>query len=269
MVISLKGGEMWGLLTIQKRAWVTLGGLFLHWRLLFCSYVLTLITDGMRSVRAFHFDKAAASVLTTCVSVLPSAGVHVSLELSRGMSMLSANRKVCSRLFTLLGWLLWLFSRSELSWDEFWWTDASSRWWPWSPDTCSWALAWETLCSSSTLKSFRRCHWRKARTDRKRKKTRTRINKYVQDLVVSVVCHYAGLILGAYAFQEEPPSKKKRVESSINWTGMVWFHSWDASASHSTSAHLQHYSFQTRLMRSRCMEVRPSRAPSWPPTHLR
>lgn len=36
--------------------------------LLSCSYVLTLITDGMRSVRAFHFDKAAASVLTTCVS---------------------------------------------------------------------------------------------------------------------------------------------------------------------------------------------------------
>nr|XP_013802067.1 PREDICTED: cleavage and polyadenylation specificity factor subunit 1 [Apteryx mantelli mantelli] len=38
MVISLKGGEI---------------------------YVLTLITDGMRSVRSFHFDKAAASVLTT------------------------------------------------------------------------------------------------------------------------------------------------------------------------------------------------------------
>lgn len=30
--------------------------------------MLTLITDGMRSVRAFHFDKAAASVLTTSVS---------------------------------------------------------------------------------------------------------------------------------------------------------------------------------------------------------
>ncbi|XP_010572729.1 PREDICTED: cleavage and polyadenylation specificity factor subunit 1, partial [Haliaeetus leucocephalus] len=30
-------------------------------------YVLTLITDGMRSVRSFHFDKAAASVLTTCM----------------------------------------------------------------------------------------------------------------------------------------------------------------------------------------------------------
>ncbi|XP_069478054.1 cleavage and polyadenylation specificity factor subunit 1 isoform X2 [Ambystoma mexicanum] len=40
MVISLKGGEI---------------------------YVLTLITDGMRSVRSFHFDKAAASVLTTCI----------------------------------------------------------------------------------------------------------------------------------------------------------------------------------------------------------
>uniref|UniRef100_A0A8C6XT74 Cleavage and polyadenylation specific factor 1 n=1 Tax=Naja naja TaxID=35670 RepID=A0A8C6XT74_NAJNA len=43
MVISLKGGEI---------------------------YVLTLITDGMRSVRSFHFDKAAASVLTTCMITL-------------------------------------------------------------------------------------------------------------------------------------------------------------------------------------------------------
>ncbi|XP_064410026.1 cleavage and polyadenylation specificity factor subunit 1 isoform X2 [Latimeria chalumnae] len=43
MVISLKGGEI---------------------------YVLTLVTDGMRSVRAFHFDKAAASVLTTCMTIL-------------------------------------------------------------------------------------------------------------------------------------------------------------------------------------------------------
>ncbi|KAJ3609793.1 hypothetical protein NHX12_024303 [Muraenolepis orangiensis] len=43
MVISLKGGEI---------------------------YVLTLITDGMRSVRAFHFDKAAASVLTTCMMAM-------------------------------------------------------------------------------------------------------------------------------------------------------------------------------------------------------
>lgn len=38
------------------------------------SYVLTLITDGMRSVRAFHFDKAAASVLTTSVSGVSEGG---------------------------------------------------------------------------------------------------------------------------------------------------------------------------------------------------
>lgn len=31
-------------------------------------YVLSLLADSMRSVRGFHFDKAAASVLTTCVS---------------------------------------------------------------------------------------------------------------------------------------------------------------------------------------------------------
>ncbi|XP_068093974.1 cleavage and polyadenylation specificity factor subunit 1 isoform X2 [Hyperolius riggenbachi] len=43
MVISLKGGEI---------------------------YVLTLITDGMRSVRSFHFDKAAASVLTTSMTLM-------------------------------------------------------------------------------------------------------------------------------------------------------------------------------------------------------
>ena len=42
LVISLKGGEL---------------------------YVLHLLADSMRTVRGFHFDKAAASVLTTCVSI--------------------------------------------------------------------------------------------------------------------------------------------------------------------------------------------------------
>lgn len=35
---------------------------------LFISYVVTLVADGVRSVRNFNFDKAAASVLTSCVS---------------------------------------------------------------------------------------------------------------------------------------------------------------------------------------------------------
>lgn len=42
LVISLKGGEL---------------------------YVVTLFNDGMRSVRSFNFDKAAASVLTTCMTL--------------------------------------------------------------------------------------------------------------------------------------------------------------------------------------------------------
>lgn len=41
LVMSLKGGEL---------------------------YILTLCADSMRSVRSFHFSKAASSVLTSCVS---------------------------------------------------------------------------------------------------------------------------------------------------------------------------------------------------------
>ena len=33
-------------------------------------YVLTLMVDGMRAVKRFHFDKAAASVLTTSVCIV-------------------------------------------------------------------------------------------------------------------------------------------------------------------------------------------------------
>lgn len=41
--------------------------LFMYYVLMF-RYVLTLVVDGMRSVRSFNFDKSASSVLTSCVS---------------------------------------------------------------------------------------------------------------------------------------------------------------------------------------------------------
>ncbi|XP_053718091.1 cleavage and polyadenylation specificity factor subunit 1 [Synchiropus splendidus] len=58
MVISLKGGEI---------------------------YVLTLITDGMRSVRAFHFKKAAASVLTTCMVTMDSGFLFLGSRLGNSL----------------------------------------------------------------------------------------------------------------------------------------------------------------------------------------
>lgn len=58
MVISLKGGEI---------------------------YVLTLITDGMRSVRSFHFDRAAASVLTTCMVPLEPGFVFLGSRLGNSL----------------------------------------------------------------------------------------------------------------------------------------------------------------------------------------
>ena len=51
LVVSLKGGEL---------------------------YVVTLVADSLRAVRSFHFDKAASSVLTCCVSApLYGEGVWV------------------------------------------------------------------------------------------------------------------------------------------------------------------------------------------------
>ncbi|XP_073536234.1 cleavage and polyadenylation specificity factor subunit 1 isoform X3 [Phyllobates terribilis] len=58
MVISLKGGEI---------------------------YVLTLITDGMRSVRSFHFDKAAASVLTTSMTLMESGYLFLGSRLGNSL----------------------------------------------------------------------------------------------------------------------------------------------------------------------------------------
>ncbi|KAJ6661478.1 hypothetical protein lerEdw1_014387 [Lerista edwardsae] len=83
MVISLKGGEI---------------------------YVLTLITDGMRSVRSFHFDKAAASVLTTCAASgqsekgSPSPGAAAALSSAQFAHRGFATERGLSRLGQLQFW---------------------------------------------------------------------------------------------------------------------------------------------------------------------
>jgi cleavage and polyadenylation specificity factor subunit 1 len=57
-VISLKGGEL---------------------------YVLSILVDGMRSVRGFHFDRAAASVLTTCLAVLEGSFLFLGSRLGNSL----------------------------------------------------------------------------------------------------------------------------------------------------------------------------------------
>lgn len=46
-------------------------------------YVLTLLSDSVRSVRSFHLDRAAASVLTSCVSTHCGTRRHWSHGLSK------------------------------------------------------------------------------------------------------------------------------------------------------------------------------------------
>ena len=57
-VISLKGGEL---------------------------YVLTLIADAMRTVRGFNFDRSAASVLTTCLTVLDQSYLFLGSRLGNSL----------------------------------------------------------------------------------------------------------------------------------------------------------------------------------------
>lgn len=57
-VISLKGGEL---------------------------YVLSLMLDGLRSVRGFHFDRAAASVLTTCLAACEDSYLFLGSRLGNSL----------------------------------------------------------------------------------------------------------------------------------------------------------------------------------------
>ena len=73
MVISLRGGEL---------------------------YVLTLIVDSMRVMKSFHLDKAAASVLTTCVSKAVSYG----LLITRHAWILSSEELSCVNILINYCW---------------------------------------------------------------------------------------------------------------------------------------------------------------------
>jgi cleavage and polyadenylation specificity factor subunit 1 len=66
-VISLKGGEL---------------------------YVLSLIADAMRTVRGFHFDRAAASVLTTCLSVCDESYLFLGSRLGNSLLLQFTQKEV-------------------------------------------------------------------------------------------------------------------------------------------------------------------------------
>lgn len=57
-VLSLKGGEL---------------------------YILTLIVDGMRCMRGFHFDRAASSVITSCMCVIPDGFLFLGSRLGNSL----------------------------------------------------------------------------------------------------------------------------------------------------------------------------------------
>ena len=63
-VITLKGGEL---------------------------YVLSLIADAMRTVKGLHFDRAASSVLTTCLAVCHDNYLFLGSRLGKTFSVISGH----------------------------------------------------------------------------------------------------------------------------------------------------------------------------------
>ena len=56
-------------------------------------YVLTLLVDAMRSVKGFHVDKAAASVLTTCLSTLGNGYLFLGSRLGNSLLLKYTSRE--------------------------------------------------------------------------------------------------------------------------------------------------------------------------------
>lgn len=144
--------------------------------------MLTLITDGMRSVRAFHFDKAAASVLTTSVSR------------ERGGSVLGPGLVVplitpLPQMVTMEPGYLFLGSR---------------------------------LGNSLLLKYTEKLQEPPASSVREAadKVSAHNVGPWACP-AMTPMCKTASAdcLLISPASQEEPPSKKKRVEPAVGWTG--------------------------------------------------
>lgn len=113
MVISLKGGEMWGLLTIQKWVWVTVGSLFLYWKLL----VLQLCVDAHyrwhEKCAGFPLRQSRRQCLDDlCEYTAPCwCACMFILNILRGSQCCQQTRRF-AHAYTLLSWQFWFFSRS-------------------------------------------------------------------------------------------------------------------------------------------------------------
>lgn len=59
-------------------------------------YVLSLLADSMRSVRSFHFSRAASSVLTSCVSKQILAKLLIDSDAKKSRRSACARRNICS-----------------------------------------------------------------------------------------------------------------------------------------------------------------------------
>jgi len=55
-------------------------------------YVVTLITDGLRSIRSFHFDKAAGSVLASCVAHISEGFLFLGSRLGNSLLLRYAEK---------------------------------------------------------------------------------------------------------------------------------------------------------------------------------